>query len=60
MRKEDEERREINYKEEDIRLLRKIKSKDSDKRVYKLIERLYLKEEGRVKKRRFFHASFCL
>ncbi len=46
MRKEDEERREINYKEEGIRLLRKIKSKESDKRVYKLIERLYLKEEA--------------
>lgn len=46
MRKEDEERREINYKEQGIKLLRKIKSKDSDKRVYKLIERLYLKEEA--------------
>lgn len=46
MKKENVEREKINYKEEGIKLFRMIRSEKTDERIYKLIERLYLKEEA--------------
>lgn len=46
MKRENVERGSINYKEEGIKLFRMIRSEKTDERIYKLIERLYLKEEA--------------